>query len=310
MMSLLILLAVGWKLGGATDTQRSHMYTNVGLNNKAFTDNVVFESSAKTAPHCALQCNQQDSCMAFTFDDKICRGHAAVMTSRSNSRPAVGARSFYKGNNHPVCKLEDAPILNDADVATWHRSLTSLKGDVTCKTDFMHVGDDTPIVRCLATGQWETSYSCKQRIWRNESISRDYKFLLPDTPSAGWSACFTGVPSNETHFIIDFLDSSGNIVLHVNPRFDHYGFRKVTFLSFKLQGGWEDKLLQDPDPTFPFANGQQFNLTVTATGSHSFELYVDGMVYANVTLRLDINKITNIEIRADVSMSFMDLWCG
>ncbi|XP_070173797.1 angiopoietin-2-like [Littorina saxatilis] len=99
MMSLLILLAVGWKLGGATDTQRSHMYTNVGLNNKAFTDNVVFESSAKTAPHCALQCNQQDSCMAFTFDDKICRGHAAVMTSRSNSRPAVGARSFYKGNN-------------------------------------------------------------------------------------------------------------------------------------------------------------------------------------------------------------------
>ncbi|XP_070173777.1 galectin-4-like [Littorina saxatilis] len=112
-------------------------------------------------------------------------------------------------------------------------------------------------------------------------------------------------------FVIDFLDSSGNIVLHVNPRFDHGGSRKVTLLSFKLQGGWGDyKKLQDPDPTFPFANGQQFNLTVTATGSHSFELYVDGNVYANVTLRFDINKITNIEIGADVSMSFMDLWCG
>ncbi|XP_070205962.1 32 kDa beta-galactoside-binding lectin-like [Littorina saxatilis] len=187
----------------------------------------------------------------------------------------------------PVCKLEDAPILNDADVATWHRSLTSFKGDVTCKTDFMHVGDDTPI------------------------ISRDYKFLLPDTPTAGWSVCFTGVSSDETEFIINFLDSSGKIVLHVNPRFDRGGFRKVTFLSFKLQGSWENfKVLRDPDPTFPFANGQQFNLTVTATGSHSIELYVDGNVYANVTLPVDINNITNIEIKADVRMSFMDLWCG
>ncbi|XP_070173329.1 microfibril-associated glycoprotein 4-like [Littorina saxatilis] len=99
MMFFLILLAVGWKLGGATSTQRSHTYTNVGLNNKAFTEDVVFESSAKTALHCGLQCNQQDSCMAFTFDDNICRGHAAVMTPRSNSRPAVGALSFYKENN-------------------------------------------------------------------------------------------------------------------------------------------------------------------------------------------------------------------
>ncbi|XP_070173534.1 ficolin-2-like [Littorina saxatilis] len=99
MMSLLILLAAGWKLGGATDTQRSNVYTHVGLDDKAFTEGIVFESSARNKPHCALQCNQQDSCMAFTFDDKICRGHAAVMTSRSNSRPAIGARSFYKGNN-------------------------------------------------------------------------------------------------------------------------------------------------------------------------------------------------------------------
>ncbi|KAK7088497.1 hypothetical protein V1264_022410 [Littorina saxatilis] len=237
----------------------------------------------------------------------MCYLHPVLDTSGSGTPGDV----LVYSDSDPVCKLEDAPILNDADVATWHRSLTSFKGDVTCKTDFMHVGDDTPIVRCLATGQWETSYSCKQRMWRNESISRDYKFLLPDTPTAGWSVCFTGVSSDETEFIINFLDSSGKIVLHVNPRFDRGGFRKVTFLSFKLQGSWENfKVLRDPDPTFPFANGQQFNLTVTATGSHSIELYVDGNVYANVTLPVDINNITNIEIKADVRMSFMDLWCG
>ncbi|XP_070193812.1 galectin-5-like [Littorina saxatilis] len=114
-------------------------------------------------------------------------------------------------------------------------------------------------------------------------------------------------------FSINFLDSSGNIVLHLNPRFDENGWRKTTFLSFKfnVQGSWEIyKRLQDPDPTFPFANGQQFNLKVTATGSHSFELYVDGNFYANVTLIRDINTITNIEIEVDVLMSFMDLWCG
>ncbi|KAK7101524.1 hypothetical protein V1264_019896 [Littorina saxatilis] len=237
----------------------------------------------------------------------MCYLHPVLDTSGSGTPGDV----IVYSDSDPVCKLEDAPILNDADVATWHRSLTSLKGDVTCKTDFMHVGDDTPIVRCLATGQWETSYSCKQRMWRNE-ISRDYKFLLPDTPSAGWSACFIGVPSDETQFAIHFWDSSGNIVLQVNPRFDHGGLRKVTFLSYMLQGGWRNyEILADPDPTFPFAKGQQFNLTATATGSRSLELYVDGNVYAaNVTLRLDINTITNIEMVVDVRMSFMDLWCG
>ncbi|KAK7091054.1 hypothetical protein V1264_010770 [Littorina saxatilis] len=98
MMALLILLAAGWKLGGATAIQ-SQMFTDVGLDDKAFTEDVVFESSAISKTHCALMCNQQDSCMAFTLDNKVCRGYAAVMTSRSNSRPAVGARSFFKGNN-------------------------------------------------------------------------------------------------------------------------------------------------------------------------------------------------------------------
>ncbi|KAK7090351.1 microfibril-associated glycoprotein 4-like [Littorina saxatilis] len=106
MMSLVILLAANWNIGGATGTQRSQMYTNAGHNDKAFTEDNVFESPAKTALHCALMCNQQDSCMAFTFDDKVCRGHATVMTSHSPSGPAPGARSFFQNNGQKNCREE------------------------------------------------------------------------------------------------------------------------------------------------------------------------------------------------------------
>lgn len=94
-MSLLIILALGWTVGIVKANSKGYMYANAGLAGKMFTENIVFESAAKNAPHCALVCNHHDSCMSFTFNHNICRGHAVLVTSNTTSVLAAGARSFY-----------------------------------------------------------------------------------------------------------------------------------------------------------------------------------------------------------------------
>ena len=60
-------------------------------------------------------------------------------------------------------------------MTSWQTDPTALVGDVTCLDDYLYDGDDTPQVRCLASGQWETVMAgeCKQRIWRDKTVSAD-----------------------------------------------------------------------------------------------------------------------------------------
>ena len=78
----------------------------------------------------------------------------------------------------PICQEADAPAVTHAAVTSWQKSMASLEGDITCHGDYLYSGDDTPQVRCLATGQWETHVTgaCKQRIWREISVSVGQRF--------------------------------------------------------------------------------------------------------------------------------------
>ncbi|KAK7090942.1 hypothetical protein V1264_010676 [Littorina saxatilis] len=123
-MSLLIILALGWTVGIVKANSKGYMYANAGLAGKMFTENIVFESAAKNAPHCALVCNHHDSCMSFTFNHNICRGHAVLVTSNTTSVLAAGARSFYTEGKIRSC-ADRRTIDGQSGVRTLYTSLGS-----------------------------------------------------------------------------------------------------------------------------------------------------------------------------------------
>ncbi|XP_070173660.1 ficolin-2-like [Littorina saxatilis] len=99
MMSILLILAGLLFLECETTAAvETYTYTNVGQNDKVFTEDVLFESPARNPLNCARQCNQHESCVTFTIDQGICRGHAVLVTSNTTAVAAPGAQSFAKSN--------------------------------------------------------------------------------------------------------------------------------------------------------------------------------------------------------------------
>ncbi|XP_070194457.1 microfibril-associated glycoprotein 4-like [Littorina saxatilis] len=73
-------------------------YKNIGHNGKAFIENVIFESRARSTLHCAVFCDQQECCLTFTFDGDVCRGHGNMgMFNTSSFADDSGARTFSTG---------------------------------------------------------------------------------------------------------------------------------------------------------------------------------------------------------------------
>ncbi|XP_070183653.1 uncharacterized protein, partial [Littorina saxatilis] len=93
---LMILVGVFAAVSATTITTKSDVYIYVGVDNKAFSENIIFEQPAKSRLHCAALCEQRPCCVTFTFDQEVCRGHTMMVTSDTSSTPAPGARSFAR----------------------------------------------------------------------------------------------------------------------------------------------------------------------------------------------------------------------
>ena len=136
--------------------------------------------------------NQHDhSCEGSSFNDTLYNSAYSVGPARQTyqchfmERGFVSIRKLFfvrftlcRTAPEPICQEADAPAVTHAAVTSWQKSMASLEGDITCHGDYLYSGDDTPQVRCLATGQWDTHVTgeCKQRIWRENSVSVGQRF--------------------------------------------------------------------------------------------------------------------------------------
>ncbi|XP_070173461.1 microfibril-associated glycoprotein 4-like [Littorina saxatilis] len=107
MIAVILSALVGVCVSGDATTIVTRSKINVGFN-KAYAENILFESPVRSNLHCAVLCNQHECCGTFTFDQKICRGHAMVVTSHTSSLSTPGARSYSRKNaaNKPKSCVE------------------------------------------------------------------------------------------------------------------------------------------------------------------------------------------------------------
>ncbi|KAK7090935.1 microfibril-associated glycoprotein 4-like [Littorina saxatilis] len=125
MASFLLVFAVLLSpLEAITVTARGNYYKNINHDGKAFTGNILFESPARSAKHCALLCGQPEHrglCETFTFDGDVCRGHGMLgMFNTSSFVDAPGARSFSKNWEETLPKdcVEAQRYSNESGVVT------------------------------------------------------------------------------------------------------------------------------------------------------------------------------------------------
>ena len=80
----------------ATKPDIEALFVDTGLDDKTFSEHLLFDYPAKHALGCARQCLHHALCLAFTFDLGTCQGHSEVKTSASASTSATGAKCFAK----------------------------------------------------------------------------------------------------------------------------------------------------------------------------------------------------------------------
>ncbi|KAK7500000.1 hypothetical protein BaRGS_00008848 [Batillaria attramentaria] len=91
----LFLLAISMCEGG----QIVHTsWRNTGLNDVAFTSNLLFTSAGRSRVDCSHQCARIQNCATFTFSPQssTCRGHSSFMTSAAIGSPDPGSRTFQR----------------------------------------------------------------------------------------------------------------------------------------------------------------------------------------------------------------------
>ncbi|XP_070188601.1 microfibril-associated glycoprotein 4-like [Littorina saxatilis] len=134
---LIILAAVLISNGAATATVKSNRYRTMGLNGKAFKNNILFESRARSTRDCAVICNQQECCDTFTIDGDVCRGHGILGMFTSSFGEAPGAKSYSK--NLAVIKPRDCveaqPYMNESGVITIYPEGDNIGLQVYCDHD-------------------------------------------------------------------------------------------------------------------------------------------------------------------------------
>ncbi|KAK7106855.1 hypothetical protein V1264_014890 [Littorina saxatilis] len=139
---VLIILVVVLVSGSATTVSTNgHLYTGVGVDDKAFSQNVIFEQPAPSAMHCAALCKLQPRCVTFTFDQEVCRGHTVLVTPITPSTPAPGARSFTRESVIVACT-------NHSDCSQLQNN-SCFDGTCVCTPGFFYsISSDTCVSEC------------------------------------------------------------------------------------------------------------------------------------------------------------------
>ncbi|KAK7474263.1 hypothetical protein BaRGS_00034506 [Batillaria attramentaria] len=268
--------------------------------------------SERSSIGCVSSCSRYSHCNTCAFDGES--GTCYIQPVIANG--LVGKFAVYVDKT-PVCLEDDAPplplTLNNPTV-TWRRTLTSLEGDVTCDVDYLYDSDTNPVMRCLASGQWETENAdgnCVQRTWRQPTmIQNGVRYPVPRTPRPGWKVCITGVPTQDTRFVINFLDSFSGYIFHFDNRLNYATIYQTTVLDSNVNGVWgQNRQFVTPRP-FPFIKGQQFHVNFTAVDMYTLEVDVNGERYATYTgTPAALDTVAGVETVMDVRIKELHLWC-
>ena len=117
----------------ATAVSAKHTrFVNAGLDDLAFTSNVLFIRSCRSISDCARHCSGDAHCLAFTYlavcsSPMSCRGFSVTFTSTTSSgSPATGAKTYKVGKTLPFQtqfpKVRPAANLRPAAIADGFRA--------------------------------------------------------------------------------------------------------------------------------------------------------------------------------------------
>ena len=111
--AVVVLLALG-----TTADQKTRFRNHRELADIRFTDNLLFESTARSAIECGKLCSRPLCCTAFTFSGSrstrgVCRGHSTQMTSGSSGTPAAGSRTFILYGKEKAGRCLSSELFHD-----------------------------------------------------------------------------------------------------------------------------------------------------------------------------------------------------
>ena len=91
-----VCLILGSVLGTVIE---SALYEDTGLDDFLFTENLLFETKARSLVDCGRLCAEDDGCVAFTYitvtsGSEWCQGHSGKVASASAMTSSSGARTF------------------------------------------------------------------------------------------------------------------------------------------------------------------------------------------------------------------------
>jgi len=119
--------------------------------------------------------------------------------------------------------------------------------------------------------------------------------------TVGRKLYITGIPEKKAKaFYISLLNSKGDTVFHMSPRFSD----KDTILNAKLDGNWgkEEKIDKFPfkADTF-FAHSELFDIMIIHE-EHAFQIYIDGEHYCAFGHRAPAQSINQVSIEGDIEL--------
>jgi hypothetical protein len=101
-----------------TEVRSSSFNLDPTLDNRIFTTNVIFDTTARSKKHCALACLEDTRCQGMTFTQGqnaspgSCIGHSNSYFSQGSNQTSVGSRSYLKQKKQkPSCTKSFPPFI-------------------------------------------------------------------------------------------------------------------------------------------------------------------------------------------------------
>ncbi|XP_053355709.1 uncharacterized protein LOC128527408 isoform X1 [Clarias gariepinus] len=291
--------------------------TAIFLQGTVPADGKKFEINFKTGP------TEADD-IAFHFNPRF--GNCTALNSKRNgsweTQQNESDKPFTKGGSFQIfiAVKPDAydVYVNGSKHCTFkHRlplekvSTLNFKGDVSLFIYGLIQKWTSPFVsikekKTLLMGSGSTSFIPLEV---RDPISKPavpYIGEIPGSVKQDMAIVFQGtVPVDATSFEINFMTGpteNDDIAFHYNPRIGD-----CTALNSKRNGTWET---QESACHNPFTRGGAF-IILAVINSEGYQVYVNGIKHCTFTHRLPLEKVSNINIRGNISLlvwGLIDSW--
>lgn len=119
-------------------------------------------------------------------------------------------------------------------------------------------------------------------------------FEVPINLVPGKAVYVAGVIDQKANRFAVNLKADDDFALHLNPRFDE----KVVVRNFTENGKWGN---EERDGKFTLQKNRTFDIIIGVTDG-GYELFLDGVPYANYSHRIDLNRVNRLTIEGDVEL--------